>query len=146
MTVLDANLLLYAYNSKAPQQAAISKWLTELIGSNETVGLPWVTIWAFVRISTNARLWERPRSVQEAFGIVSQWLALPGVVPLQPGPRHFELLQLMVSRHQASGPLVTDAVLVALAMEHGATLASTDQNFSRFEGLRWVNPLSNKAS
>ena len=92
MTVLDANLLLYAYNLKAPQQAAISKWLSELIGSNETIGLARVTIWAFVRISTNARLWGKPRSAQEAFGIVSQWLALPGVVSLQPGVRHFELL------------------------------------------------------
>ncbi len=141
MTVLDANLLLYAYNSKAPQQPAVSKWLTRLIASNETVGLPWVTIWAFVRISTNARLWEKPRPAQEAFGIISQWLALPGVIALQPGARHFELLQSLVSKHQATGPLVTDSVLAALAMEHGATLASTNQNFSRFEGLRWVNPL-----
>ena len=141
MTVIDANLLLYAYDSKAPQQAAASTWLTELIGTNETIALPWVTIWAFIRIGTNARLWETPRSAAEAFGIVSKWLALPGVILLQPGPRHWELLQSLVSRHKAIGPLVSDAALAALAMEHGATLASTDQDFSRFEGLRWVNPL-----
>ncbi len=144
MTLLDANLLLYAYNSKAPQQAAVSKWLTELLESNVTIGLPWVTIWAFIRISTNARLWDKPRSAQEAFGIVGEWLALPGVVLLQPGPRHFDVLRSLVLQHQASGPLVTDATLAALAMEHGATLASTDQDFSRFAGLRWVNPLSTK--
>ncbi|MDQ2774245.1 MAG: hypothetical protein M3Y57_04855 [Acidobacteriota bacterium] len=47
-----------------------------------------------------------------------------------------------MNQHQASGPLVSDAVLAALAIENGATLASTDQDFSRFSGLRWVNPLT----
>ena len=142
MTVIDANLLLYAYNSKAPQQVAVAKWLDELVKSRGTIAIPWVTIWAFVRISTNTRLWEKPRSVQEAFAIINEWLMMPGIVALQPGPRHFELLRSLVLKHQASGPLLSDAVLAALAIEYGGTLASTDQEFSRFQGLRWVNPLA----
>ncbi|MDQ2712389.1 MAG: PIN domain-containing protein [Acidobacteriota bacterium] len=63
------------------------------------------------------------------------------MVLLQPGPRHRELLESLILKHQAAGPLVTDAVLAALAIENGARLASTDQDFSRFGGLRWVNPL-----
>lgn len=143
MTVIDANILLYAYNADAPQQRAIAGWLRELIESNETVGLPWVTIWAFIRICTNRRIWNSPRPAKEAFGIISEWLSQPGVVLLEPGPRHWELLGSLVLEHNATGPLVTDAVLAALAIENGALLASTDHGFSRFRGLRWVNPLRN---
>ena len=141
MTILDANLLLYAYNLDAPQHGAAARWLAELIESNEPIALPWVTIWAFLRISTNPRIWERPRPAKEAFGIIGEWLTQPGIVLLQPGPRHWELLESLVLAHNATGPLTTDAVLAALAIENGALLASTDQDFSRFRGLRWINPL-----
>lgn len=141
MTVIDANLLLYAYNADAPQQKAAASWIAELLESGETIALPWMTVWAFIRICTNPRIWEHPRPVKDAFQIVGQWLAEPGVVVLEPGPRHWELLQSLVVKHKASGPLLTDAALAAIAMEHGALLASTDQDFSRFQGLRWINPL-----
>ena len=50
-------------------------------------------------------------------------------------------MEKLVVKHGATGPLVTNAVLAALAIEHGALLASTDQDFRRFPDLRWVNPL-----
>jgi hypothetical protein len=142
LTIIDANLLLYAYNADAPQQSAAAQWLAELVDSGEPVGLPWVTIWAFVRISTNPRIWANPLSATQAFAIVKDWIAQPGVILLQVGPRHAELLERMVSEYAATGPLVTDAVLAALAIENGALLASTDQDFRRFPILRWVNPLA----
>lgn len=142
MTIIDANLLLYAYNSRAPQQPAASKWLTQLLASGEVIGLPWLTLWAFIRVSTNSRIWPNPRTSSEAFGIVREWLAQPGVVPLEPGPLHEQILEGLVANYGAVGPLVMDAVLAALALEYGAVLASTDQDFRRFPDLRWVNPLA----
>jgi uncharacterized protein len=142
VTIIDANVLLYAYNADAPQQRAAAQWLAKLLKSGEIIGLPWVTVWAFIRISTNSRIWANPRSAGEAFAIVGEWLAQPGVVPLHPGPLHAEILEKLVSDYGATGPLVTEAVLAALAMEHGALLASTDYDFSRFPDLRWLNPLS----
>jgi uncharacterized protein len=35
-----------------------------------------------------------------------------------------------------------DAALAAIAIEHGATLYSTDRDFARFAGLRCINPLA----
>ena len=142
MTVLDANLLLYAYNADAPQQHKAAAWLSNLLASGEIIGLPWVTIWAFIRISTNPRIWAEPRTAAEVFAIVSEWLAQPGVAPLQPGPLHGAILEKLVSAGGATGPLVTDAVLAALAVEYGAVLASTDRDFGRFPDLKWFNPLN----
>jgi uncharacterized protein len=143
MTIIDANLLLYAYNADAPQQPMAAQWLAELLASGEMIALPWVTIWAFIRIGTNSRIWPNPRPAREAFAIVGEWLAQPGVVPLQPGPLHAEILEKLIVDHGATGAMITDAVLAALAMEYGARLASTDQDFRRFPELRWLNPLDN---
>ncbi len=141
MTVVDANVFIYAYNEDAPQQRMAAEWLTRLLQSGEIIGLPWVTLWAFIRISTNSRIWTNPRPAGEAFAIIREWLAQPGVAPLQAGPLHLEILEKLVRDHGATGPIATDAVLAAIAIEHGASLASTDQDFRRFTGLKWVNPL-----
>ena len=141
MTIIDANLLLYAYNADAPQQPAAASWLENLSSSGEIIGLPWLTAWAFVRICTNARIWTTPLPARKAFAILDQWWNQPDVVALQPGPRHRELLEVLIAEHNAIGSLVSDAVVAALAIENGATLASTNQDFSRFRQLRWTNPL-----
>jgi predicted nucleic acid-binding protein len=44
MTIVDASLLLYAYNADAPQQRIAARWLTKLLESGETIALPWVTV------------------------------------------------------------------------------------------------------
>jgi uncharacterized protein len=142
VTLIDVNLLLYAYDSDSPGHTAARCWLEELFASDEVIGLPWITIWAFVRLSTNPRVRPNPKSVRAAFRIVREWLAQPGVLIVEPGPRHLELLEGLAERHQAAGSLLTDAALAALALENGATLASSDQDFRRFPELRWVNPLA----
>jgi toxin-antitoxin system PIN domain toxin len=141
MTILDANVLLHAYNVDSPHHAVAARWLAELFASDETVAIPLLTIWAFIRVATNPRLSPQPLAANQAFGFVERWLDQPGIVVLQPGPRHLEILKRLTLEYGVSGQLVTDAVLAALALENGAALASTDQDFRRFPELRWINPL-----
>ena len=79
--------------------------------------------------------------MSEAEAAISSWLAQPVAGILEPGERHWDILRSLVREGQATGPLVMDAVLAAIALEHGATLCTTDRDFSRFSGLRWINPL-----
>ena len=141
MILLDANILIYSYNRQAPQSLVIQNWLEQLLEGHETVALTWPVLWAFVRVITNSRVWDTPTTAADALEVVREWMAHPNVVLVEPGRRHLEILQEIIIQNGASGPLVSDAVLAAIAMEHGATLASTDQDFSRFENLRWINPL-----
>lgn len=142
MILPDANLLLYAYHPRAAQHEASKSWLEATLSASEIVRIAWSTLWAFLRISTNPMVFERPLSMTEATAAVSSWLARPNTGILDPGERHWEILQRLLEQAQCSGPLVTDAVLAALAIEHGATLYTTDRDFSRFPGLAWTNPLS----
>jgi toxin-antitoxin system PIN domain toxin len=141
MIILDANILIYAYNDQAPQCPAASAWLTRVLSGTEPVGLPWTTIWAFLRVTTSKKIWQTPGSPERAFQAVRELLEQPSVILLNPGPRHAELLEELVIGRRAIGPLVSDAAVAALAIENGAVLASTDRDFSRFPNLRWIDPL-----
>ena len=142
MMLIDANLLLYAYDPSSPHHEASRHWLETTFSGPETIGLAWTTALAFLRITTSPRPLENPLSAFEAVAIVSEWLERPRVSLLSPGERHWEILRRLLTDQQVRGPLVTDAHLAALAIEHGATLATTDRDFSRFPALRTLNPLA----
>lgn len=141
MILVDANLLLYAYHPKAEQHEKSRRWLEAVLSGTDVVGFAWLTLWAFVRISTNPRVFDNPLSASEAADAVSSWLDQPVSTILQPGERHWDILRAVARDGQAVGPLFMDAVLAAIAMEHGAMLCTTDRDFARFPGLKWTNPL-----
>jgi toxin-antitoxin system PIN domain toxin len=139
--LVDANLLLYAYHPRAEQHEASRTWLEGALSGPELVRFAWVTLWAFLRIATNARVFEHPLSISEAEAAVASWLAQPNAGILEPGDRHWETLRALTREGQIVGPLVMDAALAAIALEHGALLCTTDRDFSRFPRLKWMNPL-----
>jgi len=140
--VIDANLLLYAHNPRATEHDASRMWFQSVLSGTELVRFAWLTIWAFLRISTNPRVFEQPLSTTEAEELVSSWLAQPAAGILEPGERHWEILKGLVQSGQSRGPLVMGAALAAIAIEHGATLFTTDRDFARFAGLTCRNPLA----
>jgi toxin-antitoxin system PIN domain toxin len=141
MILIDANLLLYAYHERAREHRAARQWLEATLSGTELVRLPWLAVWAFLRIATNPRVFERPMSPAEASAAVSSWLEQPIVAVLEPAERHWDILRGLMNEGQVAGPLVMDAAIAALAIEHGAVLHTTDRDFARFPGLRWRNPL-----
>ena len=104
-----------------------------------------MTLWAFLRISTNPRAFERPLSIAESHAAISSWLDQPVAGILEPGDRHWDILRKLMNNGQTVGPLVMDAAFAALAIEHGANLCTTDRDFSRFAELKWTNPIAGSA-
>ncbi len=141
MILIDANILLYAYDPSSPHHRAARGWLETTTLKPENIALTWMTLLAFVRISTSPRPLEHPLSTAEAAATVSGWLEHPMFTVLNPGERHWEILRSLMISGQVRGPLIMDAHLAALAIEHGATLATSDRDFARFSGLRILNPL-----
>lgn len=145
MKLLDANILLYAYDSDSAHHAVCRSWLEAAFNSEEILALPWQTLLAFLRISTNSRATKRPLRSAEACKIVSSWLDQANVSVIGPGDRFWELLQDQIREARITGPLVTDAALAALALEHGATLCSVDRDFRRFRSLKLMDPTDQSA-
>ena len=140
--LIDANILLYATDGSSPYHRAAHPWLESQLNGPRRVGLPWLSLWAFVRISTNPRATLRPLTPGQAWSIVEAWVDAPAAWVVEPGPGHREILgRLLVERDIRAG-LVTDAVLAALCIEHGLTIVSADSDFARFTDITWLNPVA----
>lgn len=142
MILPDVNLLLHAYNSESRLHPAARAWWEGLLNSTRPVGLPWASILGFIRVATHRQVFTNPMPVTTACAHARVWLARPYVTIIDPGPRHAEILFGLLESLGTSGNLTTDAHLAALAIEHQTELHSTDADFSRFPGLRWINPLA----
>lgn len=142
MILVDLNLLLYASNEAAPAHSRARSWWKGALEGEAAVGLAWAGILGYLRISTRPNVFERPLKPEEALAVVRGWLARENVVVLRPGERHWPILERLIADAGTAGNLTTDAHLAALAIEHGATLNSTDADFTRWEPeLRCRNPL-----
>lgn len=141
MIVPDLNLLIYAYNEDAPFHEEAKKWWESLLNTEELVGLSWLVTVGFIRLMTHRSVLKVPMALTDCCDIIEDWLNVPIVQPLEPGPRHFSIFRKMLSDAGCGGNLTTDAHLAALAIEHSCTLHSNDADFGRFTGLRWINPL-----
>lgn len=139
MKVVDTNVLIYAVNAGSVHHEACRSWLVEALGGPEGVGLPWVSLLGFIRISTNPRVFERPLSSAQATGLVQTWLAQPCAVPLEPTARHAGVLAGLLGQAGTAGNLTTDAHIAALALEHDAEVVTMDRDFARF-GVRVIVP------
>lgn len=140
MQLVDANVLLYAVNRDAPHHRAARRWLDGALAGSEVVALPWIVVLAFLRLSTHPRVFPHPLTVDQAVGVVEQWLAQPGALVVEPTQRHLSLLAGLLSEAGVAANHVNDAHLAALALEHQAALVSFDHDFQRYAGLRHSVP------
>ena len=145
MIAIDANLLLYAYNAEAPEHERARTWLEATFSASPLIGLPLVSVLAFIRISTDRRLSETAHTPKQASEIVSGWLLRDNVSILEPGIRHWPIFSEILIDVGASGPRVSDVHLAALAIEHGATFCTNDRDFRVFPQLDVRFPLRGDA-
>lgn len=143
MIVPDANLLLYATDEASPFFKPAHDWWSGCLNGSEAVGLCHAVIFAFLRISTNPRIFEAPLRLEQASGIIETWLERRVTRLLLPDERHHErVIELLTRAGAAAGNLVTDAQIAALALAHRADVHTADQDFRRFSGVRCHFPLS----
>lgn len=141
MILVDANILVYAKVKSLPEHERARKWLDQRLSDVVSVGLPWTSLIAFMRLVTNPRVFERPESVPLAWRQVRSWLACECVWIPEATDRHTEVMDELLRTPGMQANLVPDAHLAALAIEHGLTICSSDTDFGRFRGVRWHNPL-----
>lgn len=141
MKLPDVNLLIYAVDESSPHYAAARSWLEQTLSGTEQVGFAWLALLGFVRISTNPSAFGNALSLARAFEFVDSWLDQPVAIVVHPTAQHATTLRRLLEPLGTAGNLTSDAHLAALAIEHGAELCSRDADFSRFEGLRWNDPL-----
>ena len=142
MIVPDSNLLLYAYDSTSPFHERARRWWEACLSGSEIVGLTHPVIFAFVRIATNPRAFDRPLTLAQASEHVAAWLSRNVTRVQQPDNNHVDQVLGLLREIQAAGAnLVTDAQVAAFALAHKATVHTADRDFLRFPGLHCAYPL-----
>lgn len=141
MIIPDANLLVYAYDETSPKHEKARAWWEAVLSGGEPVGLPWVVVLAFTRLTSHPQICRNPISVAEVRHVVTGWLGYGHVRIIQLSNRAHEAFFDLLEEAGMGGNLSTDALIALHAREHSATIYSNDRDFDRFSGIRWVNPL-----
>jgi uncharacterized protein len=138
--LLDVNVVLAAHRDDHPHFEVARAWLDELLVTRSPFGIPDLVAGSFLRIATNRRIFSIPTPVAAAFEYLRSLRGQPAHTNLAPGPRHLELFERLCRDADASGDLISDAQLAAIAIEHACELVSFDRDFARFADLRWIRP------
>ena len=136
----DVNLLVYAHDETSIFHPSASNWLRSVLISDQ-VFFSWHSITGFLRITTNPRIFRNPITLAKAVQIVDSWLELDNTHLVFLEKKNWPLFSSILIESQANGDLVMDAHLAAMAASCGATVASTDRDFTRFPGIQLINPI-----
>lgn len=140
MLVLDVNVVLAAHRADHPHHGVVRPWFDSLVGGDDDFGVPDLVWASFLRVATNRRIFEVPSPVADAFAFIDATTSQRHHLPVAAGPRHLALVRRLCEEADASGDLVPDAVLGAIAVEHGATVITLDRDFFRFASVRHRRP------
>jgi len=141
MIIPDVNLLLYATDQDCADHQTALAWWTKNLFEGEEVGLCAVVAFAFIRLSTNRKVFRNPLEVRDACARVANWLEFPNVIWLDATMEDFETASRFLESVGAGGNLATDAQIAAIALRVGGAVCSCDHDFARFPNIEWSDPL-----
>lgn len=141
MILPDVNVLIYAFRADAERHDEYKDWLENVVNGSAAYGIAPQVLSSLVRICTHPRIFARPSAPRDAFAFAQALLEQPNATVVTPGDRHWEIFEAFCHESKATGNLVQDAWLAALAMESGCEWITTDRDYARFPGLSWRSPL-----
>ena len=136
MLLLDVVVVVAASRDDHPLFAVARPWLDGVLADGSDFAVPDVVAASYLRLVTHRRVFEVPTPLPDAFAFLDALAAQAAHVPLRPGVRHRALLRAACEEAGATGDLVPDAVLAALAREHDAQVVTFDRDLARFPSVR----------
>ncbi|MEM1221551.1 MAG: TA system VapC family ribonuclease toxin [Verrucomicrobiota bacterium] len=137
----DADLLIYSVNIDSSDHTKAYRWWNDLVKSDVPIGIYTDVAFAFIRLSTNRRVFNQPLTVEESFGYLNNWLGFAQTKLVETELEDLAVAAKLLKRVGTGGNLTSDAQIAAAALRLDATVHSADADFGRFEKLKWFNPL-----
>ena len=92
---------------------------------------------------THPRIFAPPTPLARALDQVDAWIESPSLVLIAESQMHWERLRSLLRLGKVAGPMVHDARIAALCLQHGVKqLWSADRDFGRFSAITVANPLT----
>lgn len=142
MKLFDVNVLVNAYRGDADHHEPCRSAIEEVVSNPAPFGLTPIVLSCFLRIVTHRRIFKTPTPLIDAIGFIETLRSTPQATTIKPGPRHWAIFTDLCLQARASGNLIPDAYLAAIAIESGSQFITTDRDFARFPGFTWSDPLS----
>ncbi len=140
MILPDVNVLIYAFRSDAEQHEAYRTWLEEVMNGPSAYAIAPQVLAGVVRICTHPRIFKQPSSLDDVLTYCNVLSQQPNTSLVAPGERHWSIFESLCRQSRASGNLVQDAWLAALAIESGCEWITADRDYAKFDGLSWRMP------
>jgi uncharacterized protein len=139
---VDTNMLVYAHRRDSVWHERAAGCLRRLAEGTAPWFIPWPCIHEFLAVATHPRLYSPPSGIEAALQQVDYWMQSPTLLIEGESAAHWATLKAAALSAQLSGPIVHDARVAAICLDHGVEeFWTADRDFSRFPGLRTVNPL-----
>jgi len=141
--IIDTNILLYAANRDAEEHSTALRFLYETATSPGPWFLTEGILFEFFRVSTHAKVFERPLTWEEAFRFIKPFLASHRFDILVARQDHWTILEKVLGElmHPA-GNLFFDIRTAALMREYGVReIYTADTDFLQFKDIKVINPL-----
>lgn len=144
MIAVDTNILVYAHRTDSPFFNRAILHLRGLVEGRAPWAIPWPCLHEFYATVTHPRRYSPPSSLTMATDQISEWLRSPSVRVIAETQTHWPALQTLLIACDVKGPMVQDARIAAICLEHGVReFWTADRDFSRFPALKCINPLQN---
>ena len=136
MLIPDVNILVHAWRAESADHARARAWLEDAAGPGEGLGLVDQVAAGAIRVLTQ-RVSGLGADINEILLRVDELRAAPGVTIIRPRQNHWAIFSSLCRELSATGNLIPDCYLAALAMENTATFVSRDRFFASVPGLTW---------
>jgi toxin-antitoxin system PIN domain toxin len=138
MYMPDVNILVYAHRREDPDHEFYRAWIERVANGPEPFALSLLVAVAFVRIVTHPQFRPEPTPLPQAMAVIDSLAATNSCAMPGPGEGHWRLVRSLCDSVAARGKIVADAQHAAVALEHGCTWVTRDDDFERFrsQGLR----------
>ena len=142
MIAVDTNLLVYAHRRDSEWFQPASAAIRGLAEGTAPWCIPWPSIHEFLAIVTTPRIYKPSTPLSAAIRQVEFWMESPPLRLIGELEDHWRQLSAILTAAKVKGGAVHDARIAAICTAHGVReLWTVDRDFSRFTGIRPVNPL-----
>jgi toxin-antitoxin system PIN domain toxin len=142
LTGIDTNILVYAHRAESPWHEKAARCVKQMSEGGLPWLIPWPCIHEFLGIVTHPRIFNPPSPQTVAFDQVQAWLDSSSLVLASETSSHWPTLQKVMHSSKAAGPMIHDARIAVICIDHGVDeFLTADRDFSRFPDLKTRNPL-----
>lgn len=141
MIAVDTNILVPFLRCEYPTHDIACRRIRELAEGSTAWAIPWPCVHEFLAIVTNARIFKKPSTPEEAIDAMDALMESLGLQLLAENAMYWAKLKQTMSGRRINGGRIHDARVASICLAHSVReLWTADRDFSAFPALKTRNP------